>query len=131
MLSVTDIRLNDASQGADLGVVLVVDDERYIVDLLTDLLEDEGYRVLCASDGQAALEVLNHEQPDLIVADVMMPRVDGLRLLALIRERHGTLPVILMSAAVTPQSDHVTFLRKPFDIDHLLGLIAREMAKVS
>lgn len=132
MLSVTDILLDNGSPGVDFaGIVLVVDDERYIVDLLTDLLQDEGYRVLRAADGQAALEILSEQQPDLVVADVMMPRIDGLHLLALIREHHGNLPVILMSAAVTPRSCDVTFLRKPFDIDDLLSLIDREMTRAS
>jgi CheY-like chemotaxis protein len=106
-----------------LGVVLVVDDERYIVDLLSELLEDEGYQVLRASDGQAALDVLERHVPDLVVTDVMMPRLDGVRLLAIIREHHKELPVILMSAAVTPRVDGVPFLPKPFDIDDLLALI--------
>ena len=106
-----------------LGVVLVVDDERYIVDLLTELLEDEGYKVLRAGDGQAALDLLERHLPDLVVTDVMMPRLDGVRLLAIIREHHKELPVILMSAAVTPRVDDVPFLPKPFDIDDLLALI--------
>jgi len=124
--------LKDTPVGAGhSGVVLVVDDERYIVDLLTDLLQDEGYHVLRASDGQAALEILSQQLPDLVVADVMMPRIDGMRLLAMIREQNRNLPVILMSAAVTPQSDDVTFLRKPFDIDVLLALIERKIAAAS
>ena len=132
MLGIVDARLKDTPVGAvHNGVVLVVDDERYIVDLLTDLLQDEGYHVLRASDGQAALEILSQQLPDLVVADVMMPRIDGMRLLALIREQNRNLPVILMSAAVTPQSDDVTFLRKPFDIDVLLALIERKIAAAS
>lgn len=132
MLELTDFRLNDTSVGAEHGgIVLVVDDERYIIDLLTDLLQDEGYQVLRASDGQAALDVMSHQLPDLVVADVMMPRIDGIRLLAMIREQNRDLPVILMSAAVTPQSADVTFLRKPFDIDVLLDLIERKLASAS
>ncbi len=132
MLELTDFCLKDTSvRAVHSGVVLVVDDERYIVDLLTDLLQDEGYQVLRASDGQAALEILSQQLPDLVVADVMMPRIDGMRLLAIIRERNRNLPVILMSAAVTPQSDDVTFLRKPFDIDVLLDMIERKLASAS
>lgn len=132
MLGIVESRLKDTPVGAGHnGVVLVVDDERYIVDLLTDLPQDEGYHVLRASDGQAALEILSHQLPDLVVADVMMPRVDGMRLLAMIRQQDRNLPVILMSAAVTPQSDDVTFLRKPFDIDVLLALIERKIAAAS
>ncbi len=105
--------------------VLVVDDERYIVDLLADLLEDEGYRVLRAYDGLAALDQISLQVPDLVVADVMMPRLDGLSLADEITSRGLGIPIILMSAAVTPRTDHVAFIPKPFDIDAMLGLIER------
>ena len=105
--------------------VLVVDDERYIVDLLSDLLEDEGYQVDRAYDGVAALEQIGRSQPDLVVADVMMPRLDGLSLADEINARGLGIPIILMSAAVTPRTDHVAFIPKPFDIDAMLGLIER------
>ena len=105
--------------------VLVVDDERYIVDLLSDLLEDEGYQVDRAYDGVAALEQIGRHQPDLVVADVMMPRLDGLSLADEINARGLGIPIILMSAAVTPRTDHVAFIPKPFDIEAMLGLIER------
>ncbi len=128
MLDHPAIRPKDRPLNAEyVGVVLVVDDERYIVDLLSDLLEDEGYEVLRAADGQAALDVLDRRQPDLVVADVMMPRIDGVRLLSIIREHHKNLPVILMSAAVTPRMGDVPFLSKPFDIDDLLALVEEKL----
>ena len=105
--------------------ILVVDDERYIVDLLADLLEDEGYQVDRAYDGVAALEQIGRHQPHLVVADVMMPRLDGLSLADEINARGLGIPIILMSAAVTPRTDHVAFIPKPFDIDAMLGLIER------
>jgi DNA-binding response OmpR family regulator len=107
--------------------VLVVDDERYIVDLLADLLEEEGYDVERAYDGIGALEVIDHQTPDLVLADVMMPRLDGLALVRTMRERGLAVPIILMSAAVTPRYSDVTFLPKPFDIDHVLNLIANAL----
>lgn len=107
-------------QGA---TVLIVDDERHIVDLLDDLFRDEGYRVRRAYDGVAALAALDREMPDLVIADVMMPRLDGLTLYNRIRERSSDLPVILMSAAVTPRAIDATFVPKPFDIDTLLDLV--------
>ncbi len=109
--------------------VLVVDDERYIVDLLSDLLEDEGYRVERAYDGVAALEQVSRNPPDLIVADVMMPRLDGLSLADEINSRGLDIPIILMSAAVTPRTDHVAFIPKPFDIDAMLHLIERLLSE--
>ncbi len=110
-------------------IVLIVDDERYIVDLLTDLLEEEGYSVKRAYDGVAALEAIDRQIPDLILADVMMPRLDGLALVGSLRERGLTIPIILMSAAVTPRYSDVTFVPKPFDIDHVLHVIARALRR--
>jgi DNA-binding response OmpR family regulator len=103
--------------------VLVVDDERYIVDLLTDLLDDEGYRVISAFDGLAALQKVKEEAPDLILADIMMPRLDGLALLTRIREEYSGVPVVLMSAAVTPLMHEVPYIAKPFDLDDLLDIV--------
>jgi DNA-binding response OmpR family regulator len=107
--------------------VLVVDDERYIVDLLADLLEEEGYLVQRAYDGASAFEIIERDAPDLILADVMMPYLDGLALVGKLRERGMNVPIILMSAAVTPRYADVTFVPKPFDIDHVLHVIAREL----
>lgn len=103
--------------------MLVVDDEWRIVDLLADLLEDEGYEVTRAYDGAGALESLAESPPDLVIADVMMPQLDGLALTAEIRKRGLTMPVILMSAVVRPRANNVIFVPKPFDIDAVLALI--------
>ena len=105
--------------------ILVVDDERFIVSLLTEILEEEGYHVRIASDGEAALRVIESDEPDLVVADIMMPRLDGLTLAATLRSRSHPIPVILMSAAVTPRSHGVAFIPKPFDIDDLLVAVGR------
>ncbi len=104
--------------------VLVVDDEPYIVDLLDELLDDEGYHVQRANDGIAALEEIERHPPDLILADVMMPRLDGLKLASRLRDRGDRTPIILMSAAVTPRDASYAFIAKPFDIDEMLGLVA-------
>ncbi len=108
---------------SDGATVLIVDDERHIVDLLEDLFLGEGYQVRRAYDGMAALAAIDREMPDLVVADVMMPRLDGLSLYHRIRERNSELPVILMSAAVTPRSIDAMFVPKPFDIDTLLDVV--------
>lgn len=112
---------------AGVPVVLVVDDERPIVDLLQDLLQDQGYEVRRAYDGMTALQMIERELPDLVVTDVMMPRLDGLALFNEIRTRTASLPVILMSAAVTPRKIDATFVPKPFDIDTLLDLVDEKL----
>ena len=103
--------------------ILVVDDERYIVDLLADLLEEEGYTVRRAYDGLAALADIEKAKPDLVVADVMMPRLDGLSLASTLQERGTSIPIILMSAAVTPRNAGMMFIAKPFDIEVMLDSI--------
>jgi two-component system OmpR family response regulator len=71
--------------------VLVADDESHIRDVVQYALEREGYRVLCAGDGRAALELLKREAVDLVVLDILMPELDGLSVCRRIREQ-GRLP---------------------------------------
>jgi len=106
--------------------ILVADDETHIVDFLSIMLEDEGYRVLRAYDGQQAWEAINRERPSLILSDVMMPLLGGVELVRRLRsiERFARVPVILMSAGLrqVPGLD-VAFLPKPFDLDQVLRLV--------
>src|SRR5258707_3923119 len=82
------------------GKILVVDDEIYIVHILDFSLGMEGYEVLTALDGEQALERARAEQPDLIVLDIMMPKLDGYETCKLLKADAGTraIPVILLSA---------------------------------
>ncbi len=79
------------------STVLVVDDEAEIVDLLRDFLEAEGFAVLAAGDGSAALAALDREPIDAVLLDVMMPGISGFDVLRRIRERHPV-PVLFLSA---------------------------------
>lgn len=110
-------------------MVLVADDEPNIVDFLTDLLQDEGFQVLQAYDGLMALEQIDRQHPDLVIADVMMPKLDGLSLLRAVEERGVPIPFILMSAAVTPRATTATFVPKPFDIDKMLQVVQGTIAR--
>jgi DNA-binding response OmpR family regulator len=67
--------------------ILVVDDDKKTVDLVRLYLEKDGYQVLLAYDGQAALELARQKRPDLIVLDVMLPKLDGLDLCRVLRRR--------------------------------------------
>ncbi len=80
--------------------VLVVDDESDIVSVLEHVLSQEGYRVLSASDGVAALEIARREGPDLILLDWMLPEVSGVEVLKMLRAAEATarVPVILLTA---------------------------------
>jgi len=82
------------------GKILVVDDEIYIVHILDFSLGMEGYEVVTALDGEQALEKVKTEKPDLIVLDIMMPKLDGYEVCKSIKSSAATqhIPVILLSA---------------------------------
>ena len=69
--------------------ILVVDDENSIRDSLSGILQDEGFSVMTAADGEAALLMMREERPDLVLLDIWMPGMDGLETLARIREWNG------------------------------------------
>ncbi len=112
-----------------VATILVVDDEQPVVDLLTDILEDDGHTVISAYNGRIALEIVAEQFPDLVISDVMMPFVDGIQLCRRLREEYDahSLPIILMSAALPPDLSACganAFLGKPFDIGRFDALIA-------
>jgi DNA-binding response OmpR family regulator len=82
-----------------MKTILVVDDEARITSLVQAYLQQQGYRVLTARNGRDAVFVARHEKPDLIVLDIMMPEMDGLAALRLLRKEREV-PVILLTARV-------------------------------
>jgi len=112
--------------------ILIADDEEFIVEMVRILLEDEGYRVLCARDGLEALALAEQEHPALILSDVMMPHLTGIELARQLRvcQDGDSPPIILLSAVVPPRSlpERTVFLRKPFDIEALSRLVADLLA---
>jgi DNA-binding response OmpR family regulator len=100
--------------------ILVVDDEPQIVRLLRAYLEETGFRVVIASDGEQALYVARHEKPDLVVLDLLMPRMDGLEFTRRIR-RERDVPIIMLTARAE-ETDRIVglelgaddYITKPF-----------------
>jgi PAS domain S-box-containing protein len=82
------------------GRLLVVDDDSQVVDLVRQLLEGEPYEVMTAVDGQEALEAIRQQQPDIVLLDLLMPRLDGFAFLETLRQdpRYHQLPVIVLTA---------------------------------
>ena len=108
--------------------ILVVDDNPDMAEVLEELLDEEGYRVRCAFNGEAALREIAHEPPDLVLADVMMPQMDGVSLAKQLQARGRTIPVVLMSAVYSyVDVPGLPFLPKPFNLDALLRVITREI----
>ena len=82
---------------ANAAPILVVDDDPKIVSLVRTYLEREGFRVVTAQDGTAALRSFSEHQPGLIVLDLMLPELDGLALMRIVRER-SSVPIVMISA---------------------------------
>jgi len=90
--------------------ILVVDDETNQRLLLRELLEDDGYEVLEAGDGLAAIATVQKENPDLVLLDINMPGLDGLQVLRRLHDLDHHLPVILNSAYPAYQDQYVSWL---------------------
>lgn len=112
--------------------VLVAEDDTAIRTLLCDVLESEGYEVACVRDGEEALRIVDTFQPDLILSDVMMPNLDGVSMVARLRQRGSAVPVILMSNYLrrSPLAS-VQLVTKPLDRDRLVKIIAQTLGKVA
>lgn len=92
----------------DMKNILVCDDDKEIVDAIEIYLQQEGYHILKAYDGEQALEILREQEVHLLIMDIMMPRLDGIRATLKIREE-SSIPIIMLSA-------------KSEDADKILGL---------
>src|SRR5258707_6334666 len=120
---------------SDRGRILVVDDDQRILDLLVELLEQEGYEISAAKDGAEALDLALSFEPDVVISDVVMPVVDGLQLYRRHKENPSTtnLPVLLISGTRHSPEDGIQglyagaddYLDIPFRNDELLVKVAR------
>ncbi|WP_377270578.1 response regulator transcription factor [Peterkaempfera sp. SMS 1(5)a] len=110
--------------------ILVVDDEPALRDALESSLAFEGYEVCTATDGLEALDAVQREQPELVLLDIMMPRMDGLTAVRRMRSRGDTVPVLMLTAR-DAVGDRVTgldvgaddYLAKPFELDELFARV--------
>ncbi|MFF5974414.1 response regulator [Streptomyces sp. NPDC012769] len=117
------------------GRVLVVDDNRVIRQLIRVNLELEGFEVVTAADGAECLDVVHEVRPDVVTLDVVMPRLDGLKTAARLREdpRTSHLPVALISACTEYATDGGgaagvdAFLAKPFEPTELVRVVRQLM----
>ena len=120
---------------ADAGrKILLIDDDRIVRDSIATYLEDSGYAVLEAEDGQKGFEVFLQERPDLVITDIVMPYVSGVGIITVIKEKLPKVPVIAITAygrnperlAAEKQADVV--LRKPFEMEKLKDHVAQLLA---
>ncbi len=118
--------------------ILVVDDEPDTLQLLARRIQSAGYRVITASDGMEALNLARKENPDLVVLDLMLPKMDGYKVCSFLKfdERWKSIPIVLLTAranaedrtkAAEVKADH--FLTKPCDLRELMEIVDRHVAR--
>jgi len=78
--------------------ILIVDDDQNILRLYKEELEEEGYSIVTASNGQEAIERFEAEDPDLVTLDILLPDIDGIKLLRQMKEKKPRLPIIMSTA---------------------------------
>ncbi len=117
--------------------ILVVDDEKPIADILQFNLVKEGYRVICAYDGEEALQKVEEEQPDLMLLDIMLPKRDGMEVCREVRKKYN-FPIIMLTAKGSEidkvlglemgADDYVT---KPFSTRELIARVKANMRRLN
>ena len=113
-----------------MTTVLVVDDESSIVEVLATLMEDEGYHVVTARNGEEGLARLAASQPEIVLCDVMMPVLDGQEMCRRMQANplYRSIPIVLMSAVSVAAKlvgcDHAMLLAKPFDLEEVINTVA-------
>ena len=118
----------------DVENILVVDDEEAIREVVSTMLESRGYRCTAVSNGRAAQEVVRKETPDLVLSDMIMPEMDGIRLLSWLREHDPEVPVIMVTAIhdISTALEAIRrgaydYILKPFEKDQLFLGVGRAL----
>ena len=118
--------------------ILLVDDEKDLVDAVRSLLEERGYTIDYANDGIAALEIIKKDPPDLILLDIVMPNMDGITLLKKLKEKDETkdIPIIMLTVKdgqanrnLGLSSGAYEYISKPYDSLVLLRQIRNLLEK--
>src|SRR5580765_5255327 len=117
--------------------ILIIEDELPMRTALQDVLEAEGYRALTAADGESGLRRALEEKPDLILLDIMMPKLDGYAVCAELRRLSNPVPILMLTAKGQVE-DRVTgldagaddYLVKPFSTEELLARVRAMLRRV-
>jgi len=112
--------------------ILIVDDDHDLVDAMRTMLERQGYRVIQAADGHQGKQMIYHHKPDLVILDMMMPRMGGYPVLEHFRDKDDAPPIIMITAnegsrhkAYAEYLGVVDYIRKPFAMERLLDAVNR------
>lgn len=125
---------------SNMKKILIVEDEDQMVDLLTIRLEANGYEVITAGDGSAGLEKAQKEKPDLMILDLMLPKMDGYKVCGLLKRdaRYAKIPIIMFTAKAQEEDRDLgrevgvdAYLTKPFEPEVLLAKIEELLRKTA
>lgn len=120
---------------ADSKTILVVDDDMELSDGLRVVLEKQGYRVIQARDGHQGKQRIYEQRPDLVILDMMMPRMGGYPVLEHFKDKPDAPPIIMITAnegsrhkAYAEYLGVIDYIRKPFAMEQLLDAVKRGLA---
>jgi len=114
--------------------ILVTEDSPTILEILKTVLAEEGYEVIAAADGQQALDLARTEKPDLIVLDLMLPKIDGYKVCRMLKfsERFKNIPIIMLTARSKESDEQLgrevgadAYIRKPFQPEVMIDEIKK------
>ena len=120
--------------------ILIVDDEQDIVESLKFVLENNNYTCYCAYDGEDGLRLAREIIPDLIILDVMMPRINGYKISRLLKfdKKYKDIPILMITARsqeedrlIGEETGADEYITKPFDLDEVLNSIKKHLEKES
>lgn len=116
--------------------ILIVDDDRELADGLRMVLEKQGFRVILAHDGHQAKQTVYNQRPDLMILDMMMPRMGGYPVLEHFKDKPDAPPIIMITAnegsrhkAYAEYLGVIDYLRKPFPMERLLEAVGKAFAE--
>ena len=119
---------------AEQKLILVVDDDRELVEGVRAVLERQGYKVIQAHDGHQGKQAIYNQQPDLVILDMMMPRMGGYPLLEHFKGKADAPPIIMITAnegsrhkAYAEYLGVIDYIRKPFALERLLETVNRAL----
>lgn len=115
--------------------VLVIDDDLFLQSMLNLALQDAGYNVIMAENGEEGLERIVNANPDMIISDIMMPNMDGVEMFRQIKDRlqDRGIPIVVMTALNRKpwfndlEAEGAVILQKPFKIDLLLDIVTMNL----
>ncbi len=114
----------------DKGTILIIDDEKPLLDILSQFLSDRGFEVDCAYDGNIAIEMLSAHEYDVALVDLKLPDIDGLELISHINKKHPGTKCIVMTAYASMEStiealrlDAFDYVQKPFDLVKIAEIV--------